>query len=208
MPPQGGSMITPGQWVHKYSGKKIFVRDAVIDGDKMIVLTDIGQIAMSEFSNNYIQCDEMEGVPTLDDLYGHKAGEKNNSLLSQINQGIPKEDRLEYSKPKNVQQYSDINIISNDNLITTDNTNDIGKVVKEQNKNYDLIKKVFDKFPVERTINFEIIDEEWPIKEFNMLINVLDVPIKDICDYIIDNYLDKNSLSNKLSEYFNTRISV
>lgn len=203
MPPQGGSMISQGQWVNKYNGKKIFVRDSVIDGDKMIVLTDIGQISMSEFSNNYVQCDEMDYVPTLDDLYGHTPNEKtNNALLSQINQGIPQEDRLEYNKPK--PQLSKVNIINNFNNSNIDNN----IVEKSKNKNYDLIKKVFDKFPLERTINFEIVEDEWPIKEFNMLVNVLDVPIKDICDYIIDSYLDKESLSNKLSEYFKEHISM
>ena len=39
-----------------------------------------------------------------------------------------------------------------------------------------------------------------------MLVNVLDVPLKDICDYVIENYLDKEHLSESLSEYFSQHI--
>ena len=74
------------------------------------------------------------------------------------------------------------------------------------NKNYDLIKKVLDKFPLDRTIDFNIIEEEWPFKEFNMLVNILDVPLKDICDFVVENYFDKEHLAAALMEYFQEHI--
>jgi len=201
IPPTGGGMITPGKWTNKNTGKQVFVRDSVIDGDHMIILTDSGQISMSEFSKNYIQADDIGQIPSLDDLYGHAPNSKtNNSLLAQINQGLDKEDQIKINNNQK-QIKVERNVI--DKTVVDVQT----KQVQQINKNYELIKKVFDKYPIDRTINFEIVEDEWPFKEFNMLVNILDVPMKDICDYIIDNYLDKKSLSNKLVEFFNNHIS-
>lgn len=180
---QGQGMIQPGKWVNMQTGEEVLVRDSLIDGDKMVVITNKGQLSMEEFSK-YIQCEEGEIVPTLEDLYG----KKDPSLIAKINQGIDIEDRIK--------------VTSNQNANTS-----IIKSVTVENKNYDLIKKVFDKYPIERTINFEIVENEWPFKEFNMLVNVLDVPLKDICDYVIDNFLDKDHLSESLSKYFEEHIS-
>lgn len=184
----GSGMIQPGKWVNTQTGEEVFVRDSLMDGDKMVVITNKGQLSMSEFSK-YIQCEEGEVVPTLEDLYG----KRDPSLIARINQGIDAEDRIKLSNSDNKSNIVGASIST------------IKKV--EENPNYDLIKKVFDKYPVERTINFEIVEEEWPFKEFSMLVNILDVPIKDICNYVIDNFFDKEHLVESLSEYFEEHIS-
>ena len=184
----GSGMIQPGKWVNTQTGEEILVRDSLMDGDKMVVITNKGQLPMSEFSK-YIQCEEGEVVPTLEDLYG----KRDPSLIARINQGIDAEDRIKISDQNNQPK--------------TNNTNASTIKKVEENPNYDLIKKVFDKYPVERTINFEIVEEEWPFKEFSMLVNILDVPIKDICNYVIDNFFDKEHLAESLSEYFEEHIS-
>ena len=183
-------MISPGKWVNKLTGEEVYVRDSFVDGDNMVVMTNKGQLTMKEFTN-YIQCEDGEVIPTLSDLYG----KPDPSLLLRINQGIDAEDRIKINK----ESTTIIGTVNNNSVITT-----IEK--KKENPNYDLIKKVFDKHKIERTINFEIIEDEWPFKEFNMLVNVLDVPLKDICDYVIENYLDKEHLSESLSEYFSQHI--
>ena len=181
----GQGMIPAGKYVHRNTGKSIYVRDSVQDGESLLVITDQGQLTMKEFSE-YLQVEDGEDIyiPTVNDLYGEK--KPNKQLLAQINQGLDPEDRI---KTKD----------------TTQQENQVEVQIEQKqpkNKNYDLIKKVFDKFPIERTINFEIVEDEWPFKEFNMLVNVLDVPLKDICDYVIDNFLDKDHLSESLSKYF------
>jgi len=185
----GSGMIQPGKWVNTQTGEEVFVRDSLMDGDKMVVITNKGQLPMSEFSK-YIQCEEGEVVPTLADLYG----KKDPSLIARINQGIDAEDRIKISDQNNQPK-------------TNNNTNASTIKKVEENPNYDLIKKVFNKYPIERTINFEIVEDEWPFKEFSMLVNILDVPIKDICNYVIDNFFDKEHLAESLSEYFEEHIS-
>lgn len=185
----GSGMIAPGKWVNKMTGEEVYVRDSLIDGDQMFVITNKGQLTMKEFTN-YIQCEEGEIIPTIADLYG----KKDPALLSRINQGIDASDRITFDKSQQ--------------SITTNQTNNSTVKKIETNPNYDLIKKVFDKYPIERTINFEIVEDEWPFKEFNMLVNILDVPLKDICNYVIDNYFDKEHLSESLSEYFEEHMNV
>ena len=190
---QGHGMIPAGKYIHKSTGQIIHVRDSFQDGDNLVIMSDQGQLSMKEFGE-YFQVEEGEDmyIPNIQDLYG---GQKTNNqqLLAQINQGLDPEDRIKLSNK------NDQNKIANTAVST------VKKVV--ENKNYDLIKKVFDKYPIERTINFEIVENEWPFKEFSMLVNVLDVPLKDICDYVIENFLDKDHLSESLSKYFEEHIS-
>ena len=188
----GQGMIPPGKYIHKSTGNVIHVRDCFQDGDNLVIMSDKGQLTMKQFSE-YFQVEEGEDmyIPNLQDLYGGQPQNK-NELLAKINQGLDPEDRIK---------------VNNSEVSTTTITPSEGKIEsKPINKNADLIKKVLDKFPVERTINFEIVEEEWPFKEFNMLVNVLDVPLKDICDYVIDNFLDKDHLSESLSKYFEEHI--
>lgn len=190
---EGHGMIPPGKYIHRSTGQTIYVRDCFQDGDKLVIMSDKGTLDMKQFSE-YFQVEEGEEmyVPNLQDLYGDKKPKK--QLLAMINQGIDPEDRIKMNE----------NSLETKNSQEQERNNQEEKEEKKspKNKNYDLIKKVFDKFPVERTINFEIVEEEWPFKEFNMLVNVLDVPLKDICDYVIDNFLDKDHLSESLSKYF------
>lgn len=194
----GQGMIPPGKYIHKSTGQTIYVRDSVQDGEKLLIISDKGQMTMKEFGE-YIQVEEGEDIyiPSINDLYGDR--KPNQQLLAEINRGIDPADRIKVG-----QNNSGVHTeVSNDGstVITT-----IATKQEPINKNYELIKKVLDKFPIERTINFEIVEEEWPFKEFNMLVNVLDVPIKDICDYVIDNFFDKEHLSLALSKYFEEHI--
>ena len=195
----GQGMIPPGKYIHKSTGQTIYVRDSVQDGEKLLIISDKGQLTMKEFGE-YIQVEEGEDIyiPSINDLYGDR--KPNQQLLAEINRGIDPEDRIKVGQNNNSVIHTEV---SNDKstVITT-----IATKQEPINKNYELIKKVLDKFPIERTINFEIVEEEWPFKEFNMLVNVLDVPIKDICDYVIDNFFDKEHLSLALSKYFEEHI--
>ena len=197
-------MVQQGKWVNIHTNDVVFVRDTIQDGDQMLVITDKGQIPMKDFVN-YIQIEEGEVIPTLQDLYG---GSQNNNLLAQLNQGIPEEDRLTTTDITNDSKIAKLTKgLGQHNINKKSEYQDKKSEIKieeepKKNSNYDLIKKVFDKFPVERSIEFSIIEEEWPFKEFTMLVNILDVPVEDICSYVIDNYLNKDNLVKALSKYF------
>jgi len=50
----GGSMIS-GKWMNRRTGETIIVRDSIMDGENMILITNKGQLDMNNFSANYIQ---------------------------------------------------------------------------------------------------------------------------------------------------------
>ena len=194
----GQGMIPAGKYIHKSTGKVIHVRDSFQDGDNLVIMSDQGQLSMKEFGE-YFQVEEGEDmyIPNIQDLYGGGPTNK-NQLLAQINQGLDPEDRIKIG----TEQKKSTTTSSTTSQVTNVNNSSVSS-----NKNYDLIKKVFEKYPIERTINFEIVENEWPFKEFSMLVNILDVPIKDICNYVIDNFFDKEHLAESLSEYFEEHIS-
>lgn len=214
MPNIGSSMVAQGKWVNIHTNDVVMVRDTIQDGEQMLVITDKGQIPMKDFVN-YVQIEDGEVIPTLQDLYGNP--QTNNALLAQINQGIPAEDRITTNTNANNKKYDKLleglgeskqtdkpKLTNKEEKSVIEIKEDINKNKEETKKkqNYELIKKVFDKFPIERSIEFSIIEEEWPFKEFNMLVNILDVPVEDICSYVIDNYLDKENLVKALTKYF------
>lgn len=44
-----------GKWMNKHTGETIIVKNSIIDGDGMVIITNQGMLNMSEFSRNYIQ---------------------------------------------------------------------------------------------------------------------------------------------------------
>lgn len=44
-----------GKWMNKNTGETIIVKNSIIDGDGMVIITNQGMLNMSEFSKNYIQ---------------------------------------------------------------------------------------------------------------------------------------------------------
>lgn len=55
MPEESDGMGIKGQWINKRTGQTINVRNAVQDGNNMIIISDVGQIPMEVFSRDYIQ---------------------------------------------------------------------------------------------------------------------------------------------------------
>lgn len=55
MPEESDGMGIKGQWINKRTGQTINVRNAVQDGNSMIIISDKGQIPMEVFSRDYIQ---------------------------------------------------------------------------------------------------------------------------------------------------------
>lgn len=55
MPEENDGMGIKGQWINKHTGQTIMVRNAIQDGNNMIIISDQGQIPMDVFSRDYIQ---------------------------------------------------------------------------------------------------------------------------------------------------------
>lgn len=155
----GGSIVS-GRWIHKTNGTVINVRDSLIDGDNMIIISDKGHINMDEFSRNYIQVS--------DEVYNESGGVVSTERF----------DTNMFSLDKPLQPTQ--TVTNNTNI----QTSTVHVETVEANKNYDLINKIFEKNNSKPNIKLDIDWADFPANELKMLVDFLDVPKEDISDYI------------------------
>ena len=152
-------MQIQGDWINKNTGQKIHVKNSVIDGDQMIIITNLGQLSMDEFSRNYIQVS--------DDMYDMNGKIiTTNEYAQQINKNLPKVETLdtqEYiinDKPVDFNNIERITITSDEakaTAFTIDESSNTTSIT-----NIGLIKKVFDKVNAKPEINVTINFNEFP----------------------------------------------
>lgn len=169
--PSGSGMIS-GKWVNKKNGSTINVRDAIMQGDELVIMTDKGQISGVDFSNNYVQMSEEEY-----DMSGHKLDSKQQTTKPTAS--VPK-----------VKMFDDI-----DNELYSKQQQEQHKnvVAPAQNESKRLIEKLFSKISTKPSIRINIEWAEFPKNELNMLMDVFDVTKEDISSYM-KKYLDDDEL--------------
>lgn len=189
------AMSISGKWTNIHNGTEIFVRDSFIDGDNMIVRTIDGNIIpMTEFSNNYVQSQEVDEATA-------------RSVIQQ---------------PVAPQSYGDIKpdfgekvILKNDdtkdNNIKTNNLDAASRYVethkedKAEDKLEDklfrkktMIGKIFEKISTKPNINLTFDWTEYPEKEMSMLMEYFDVSNDDIANYIYKTYFNENIIKESI----------
>ena len=186
-------MQIQGDWINKNTGQKIHIKNSVIDGDQMIIITNLGQLSMDEFSRNYIQVS--------DDMYDMNGKIiTTNEYTQQINKNLPKVETLD------TQEY-----IINDKPIDFNNieritiTNDEAKATAFTI--IGLIKKVFDKVNAKPEINVTINFNEFPKEQIATLVNFLDVSIDDISNYLYTEYVNENTVKEQIKSIINRELT-
>ena len=185
------AMSISGKWTNIHNGQEIFVRDSFIDGDNMIVRTIDGNIIpMTEFSNNYVQSEEVDEATA-------------RSVIQQ---------------PVAPQSYGDIKpdfgekvILKNDdtksNNIKPSNLDKVSQHVEnhKEDKAEDklfrkktLIGKIFEKISTKPNINLTFDWTEYPEKEMSMLMEYFDVSNDDIANYIYKTYFNENIIKESI----------
>ena len=193
-----------GPWMDRRTGKTVMVRDAIQDGDNLVIMSSVGQIPVDVFQNYFIQVSEEEYSASSQGVSQEVSG---TQLLQQINSGLDEGLKIApiveqptitldtpiggRTEPKSKQpQSTSAPKVKNEPKIEIENNNTT------------LIKKVFDKHNIEPTVDFGIDITEWPVDQLKMLINVFDISIEEICDYVIKHYLNEEMLRKNLSHYF------
>jgi hypothetical protein len=192
----------------------VFVRDAIQDGDEMIILTSAGQIPTNVFQNYFVKVSEEEYSAA---SIGVSKEVKGDELVQKINQGL--DSGLQITKrndepeitldtpiggPSPKQETQSVSTAK----IELKNEQSMEPVKSEtQNSNFDLINKVFEKHKTEPTIDFNINIDEWPVEQLKMLINVFDISVDEISEYIIEHYLNQNELKTNLSMYLENELN-
>lgn len=75
------------------------------------------------------------------------------------------------------------------------------------NPNEQIIKKVFDKLTSFPKVNVDIKWDDFPEAQINTLVNFLDVKVEDISKYIINNYINSQTLSESIDKILNDKLS-
>lgn len=172
-----------GKWMDKRTGQIINVRDSIIDGDMMIVISDHGQIDMTEFSQFYIQ--------TSDEIYNEQG-------------------QIIDNKPANVSEiYNTESYYPSVNNIETTNFNN--EVLPQPNtivsdskpviNNFDLIDKLFKKKNYEPVIKIDIDKNGCPINELKMLMDIYDIQVSDISKYLVYEYIKPEYIQAAVGDF-------
>lgn len=183
LPGQNDSGIgISGRWLNKRNGQMINIRNSVMDGDNMIIITDKGQISMTEFSRDYIQAS--------DDIY-----DETGKIIG--HEEVKHEDYAENPDWLQIQE-----------TINTPRMHNVNQPAKPViNTNDQIIKKVFDKLTAYPKINVDIKWDDFPEAQMQTLVNFLDISIDDISKYIIKNYVNVEALALEITEILKSKLN-
>ena len=197
-----------GPWIDRRTGKTVIVRDAIQDGDQMIIISSVGQIPAEVFQNYFVQISEEEYSAASLGISKEVTG---SELVQQINRGLDSELQIKQTNQITLDTPIGGPITETTRTETPQATQSPIIKTKQENivsesQNINLIKKVFEKHTNEPTINFNINIDEWPVAQLKMLISVFDVSFDEISDYIINEYLTPKILKEYFSEYLKTEL--
>ena len=189
-----------GKWTNKLTGEVINVRDSIIDGDDMIIISDKGNLSMLDFSQNYIQIS--------DEVYENSIQYQPINYDNDINEIDP--------SIKLDNEYNNMSI--NTRLVNDDYTVELQKdpiVIQknneynsyEENSNLLMIDKLFKKIDFNPVINIEINPVGWPQNQLKMLIDIYDVTPNEIAQYLIREYIHPEYILEQVSKYVNDKLS-
>ena len=185
------AMSISGKWINIHSGQEIFVRDSFIDGDNMIVRTIDGNIIpMTEFSNNYVQSEEVDEAtarsviqqPVAPQSYGDIKPDFGEKVI--LKNDDTKDNNI---KPSNLDQVSQY----------VENHKE-DKLEDKLFRKKTLIGKIFEKISTKPNINLTFDWTEYPEKEMSMLMEYFDVSNDDIANYIYKTYFNENIIKESI----------
>ena len=189
------AMSISGKWTNIHNGQEIFVRDSFIDGDNMIVRTIDGNIIpMTEFSNNYVQSEEVDEATARSVIQQPVAPQSYGDIKPDFGEKvILKNDDTKSSniKPNNLDQTSQ-HVENHKEDKFEDKFED--KLFRKKT----LIGKIFEKISTKPNINLTFDWTEYPEKEMSMLMEYFDVSNDDIANYIYKTYFNENIIKESI----------
>lgn len=189
------AMSISGKWTNIHNGTEIFVRDSFIDGDNMIVRTIDGNIIpMTEFSNNYVQSEEVDEATARSVIQQPVAPQSYGDIKPDFGQKVilKNDDAKDNNiKPSNLDQVSQY--VENHK---EDKVED--KMEDKLFRKKTLIGKIFEKISTKPNINLTFNWTEYPEKEMSMLMEYFDVSNDDIANYIYKTYFNENIIKESI----------
>lgn len=221
----GGFSIT-GNWMNKNNGQVIFVKDSVIDGDNMLIITNRGTIDMNTFSNDYIQVSEdvydnngnVIGKRTFDasEMIQYSSNQEQsrhvtpsmlrennmtNNTAAEISRNVIEETPLENTFDDEELKNSKVEVIREEPRTVKK------EVKKEISYNEQLLDKLFTKKQLDKDsikLNIDINSDTFPKEELNMLKLIYDVTNEDIAKYIKNHILTDDVIIKSIEDMIET----
>ena len=185
------AMSISGKWTNIHNGQEIFVRDSFIDGDNMIVRTIDGNIIpMTEFSNNYVQSEEVDEATARSVIQQPVAPQSYGDIKPDFGEKvILKNDDTKSNniKPNNLDQASQ----------HVENHKE-DKFEDKLFRKKTMIGKIFEKISTKPNIKLTFDWTEYPEKEMSMLMEYFDVSNDDIANYIYNTYFNENIIKESI----------
>lgn len=185
------AMSISGKWTNIHNGQEIFVRDSFIDGDNMIVRTIDGNIIpMTEFSNNYVQSQEVDEAtarsviqqPVAPQSYGDIKPDFGEKVI--LKNDDTKDNNIKPSNLDTASQYVE--------------NHKEDKIEDKLFRKKTMIGKIFEKISTKPNINLTFDWTEYPEKEMSMLMEYFDVSNDDIANYIYKTYFNENIIKESI----------
>lgn len=184
----GGPMIS-GKWINKRTGETVIIRDSIIDGDKLILISNKGNLSFDTFSRDYIQAS--------DEVYDD-SGKVIKTEAPKVSEIVDKPEKIDLSNsPQSTvdidTETGEINILKSPISVNNNESKSIN--------NFELIDKIFKKIESKPKADLKITWAGFPEKELSMLVNYFDVKLEDIAQYIGKYLINDNLLNVALLDF-------
>lgn len=184
----GGPMIS-GKWINKRTGETVIIRDSIIDGDKLVLISNKGNLSFDSFSRDYIQAS--------DEVYDD-SGRVIKTEAPKVSEIVDKPEKIDLSKaPQSTvdidTETGEINILNSPISVNNNESKSIN--------NFELIDKIFKKIESKPKADLKITWAGFPEKELSMLVNYFDVKLEDIAQYIGKYLINDNLLNVALLDF-------
>lgn len=209
-----GAPMIDGVWMNKNTGEKIQIRDTIIDGDDMLLMTNVGtQISMNVFSRDYMQVSEeyydengnvISDTDTLNKIKENEIQSTKPDITSMITTDIDDNFFDNLSKKHNVTSAS--TALVNDYTEQKPDKKQCQTTIKKpkHSKNYELLNKLFTKVNIKPHFNITDCDN-FPTQQLRMLKDFYDVTDDDIAEYLIEYIFTNDDLKSIIVDFLNTK---
>ena len=178
--------MVSGVWVNKNTGEKITVSNSVIDGNNMILMTNIGQISMDEFSRNYIQASD-DIFDESGKVIDHQPIDVNDIVITNDNTINERNNSSYYYKSDDLS-----------NIIVSSKKEKAQIIINDtEPEEYKVLEKFFNKLDnPESLISIDIDFEKLPLDKLKTLVEYLDIDKEIIAKYMSEKFININTLGN------------
>lgn len=195
-----GTPMIEGVWVNKTNNKRVEIRNSVIDGDDMVLITSEGeQISMSDFSQNYMQIsdelyDDNGNVITDENTLNKIKLQENNKPKPEVRLDIAEDpDALFVQLMKEQKQEQTYDEVKR-------NTTQASTHTKKMSQNMKMLDKLFEKVSPDLKLSIVSADN-FPTQQLQMLKDYYDVTNEDIAEYLHAYFFTNDEFKNMLMDF-------